>query len=892
MSSRGSLVGSGPQSGIYQPRPTPPNPEDIPVYISDELLSLGGRINNVLEGGAFPPQSELPKRFREGMMIFFTNPVKNPLYKKSLFEKSSEPEYTITSSGVWLYKGKKWWKIIDDPSALVQTLTVYKTLPKGDSVPPKPPANKFLESDLEGWGYVPSPSSPTTDQWMSVAASAEVGEPVNVSWSEPIRFNAQGDAGQPGVDGYSIVFRYIASTKQPVIADSSVDEPITVDGVPFTLEIPSVSHPDNSFIWMIQGYFRNGGLKGPWSDAVKMSTPDTTISQEAYQVSKGAYTNFNPDASGLPSGDWVSTIPEIPNGYTLWKTTRLAWSDGTGQSNWSTPFMANGLAGSKNETRYIASTVIPTISDVKDRNPTSTTGEAFTLSVPPVTHPDKSFVWATSGIINRLGEMEVEWSSPVRYATPDVTLSVNKYAKSSGLTYPPFTPDADSPGPDWEDSPPDTTDQIWITTRLQWSGGSSITPWSIPVLFTGKDGAGFYTIVDNSITEWPLDAVERFKAHVGRAPILDDVLTFSNTLDKPVLTRRFDGVDWVEPSAIFNGDVIATGTISGDRITAGTSISAPSIKGGTISIGDNFNVNASGILTAKGANIAGTLNSVNMNSGSINIGSGKFVVNSAGAMTATQAVISGNSRFVGNVEATSGKFSGNITSTATIQGGTISGAHLQGGDIRIGGTSSNPNFYVDTNGNLTANNGHFGGTISVEGIPSGYVEVKPMTAGSINSFAPNRTVSGSDTYTIEPASYNRLLIPISVAEVVWAGKIRGIPHTKISNVTHTRLHFTYNSRLLSTFDWFASKIGFDNPIGLNGQGPVEGVHAWIPNWGNKVSVPTGMPVHFFSHEHIIPAGERAVIDTAWHHTNNTPSGATTVFGLRMVRVNFILVKTS
>ena len=102
MSNRGEFVGTAPDSGNYIPSPVPAEQEDLPVYVNDELLRLGGTVNGMLEGGTLPPHSSLPKRYREGMIMNFSGAVGDG----------------VDSSGVWLYKNAKWWKLIDDPSVI------------------------------------------------------------------------------------------------------------------------------------------------------------------------------------------------------------------------------------------------------------------------------------------------------------------------------------------------------------------------------------------------------------------------------------------------------------------------------------------------------------------------------------------------------------------------------------------------------------------------------------------------------------------------------------------------------------------------------------------------------------------------------------------------------
>lgn len=72
-----------------------------------------------------------------------------------------------------------------------------------------------------------------------------------------------------------------------------------------------------------------------------------------------------------------------------------------------------------------------------------------------------------------------------------------------------------------------------------------------------------------------------FESRYGRAPQLDDVLTYSNSDGSVSSTKSFDGSAWIVPVALFNGNVIAKGTVYGDALVAGTEIVAPLIKGGT-----------------------------------------------------------------------------------------------------------------------------------------------------------------------------------------------------------------------------------------------------------------------------------------------------------------------
>lgn len=753
MSSRGEFVGSGPNAGIYQSKPIPAKPEDLSVYLNDELLSLGGKLNNVIEGGVFPPQSELPKRFREGMTVFFTQPVSD-----------KERGIEITSSGVWLYTDGKWWKMINDPSALNQTLSVYKTLPHGSSMPKRPPKDKFLENDLEGWSYTPANQYEHTEQWMSVAANATVGEQPKVEWSEPILFNTQGDIGPPGENGYSSEERFLASTKMPTIKDDKDRFPETNDGSVWQTNPPKNSHPDKSFIWVISAQVRGTEVFDKWFGPTRYSTPDTTQIAIAYAVSRGEnYPDFNPSAPKMPGVDWTPTEPDIPQNYYLWRTERLEWTDGTQQSNWITPFKVNTVEGSIIENRYLASTDSPTIDDVNAREPMHG-NEVFTTDIPVVSHPNKDFVWNTVATIDRFGEVIAPWTEPVKYSTPDSTIAGRAYAVGDKSSYPSFTPSAeDLPGSQWQrETPTDSVGRfVWYTERLEWSDGTKQTDWTTPIRLTGEDGAighngsGTYTIVnDSAATTWPSDASVWFEDHTGRKPVLGDILNFVNNASDKIQTRIYQNDKWEAFASVINGNQIVKGTIVGDRIQANTSISAPTLIGGRVEAGvinggtikgttvDAVSFTGTNVL-GTGTITGGTISGTRFTNGS------SFNVTSGGILTASDANITGTitatgGSFTGSINATSGTFRG------TVSGGTVDGGQILGSKIQVPRTGT-AKFTVDEHGNLTCNNASINGKIHTNGsYQNGEIVGSRLSIGRDNS-SPFIGYDGLRYNTVIPA---------------------------------------------------------------------------------------------------------------------------------------------
>jgi hypothetical protein len=155
----------------------------------------------------------------------------------------------------------------------------------------------------------------------------------------------------------------------------------------------------------------------------------------------------------------------------------------------------------------------------------------------------------------------------------------------------------------------------------------------------------------------------------------------------------------------FNTGGAATFSISastGAAVFSG-SVTGSTITGGTLNIGGNAIIDASGYLTATGATITGTItsNNVTITGGTLTIGS-KFSVTSLGVLTATDGV-----------------FTGTITST---------NATITGGSLTVGST-----FSVTSAGVLTSTSGAIGGWSISSGSISKTVGTKTLTLDSASA---------------------------------------------------------------------------------------------------------------------------------------------------------------
>lgn len=137
-----------------------------------------------------------------------------------------------------------------------------------------------------------------------------------------------------------------------------------------------------------------------------------------------------------------------------------------------------------------------------------------------------------------------------------------------------------------------------------------------------ENGAGGMFRVQTADGKFPTNneqANKLFLDNFGFYPARDAILMVYALDTKGQISQKqakmYDGGKWVEPKLYLDGDLIAEGTIRGDRITAGTEINAPQIKGGIIEAGTivssgsspNFQLLPDGTLIAKKADISGQI---------------------------------------------------------------------------------------------------------------------------------------------------------------------------------------------------------------------------------------------------------------------------------------------
>lgn len=105
----------------------------------------------------------------------------------------------------------------------------------------------------------------------------------------------------------------------------------------------------------------------------------------------------------------------------------------------------------------------------------------------------------------------------------------------------------------------------------------------------GATGPGFFGGRWDTIN-WS-QGYARFQEVAGRDPIAGDILvqTLTDGSDSDARQRRSDNSGWQSVALLINGSMVATGTIAGDRLVAGTELNSPIIKSGRLElVGSNY----------------------------------------------------------------------------------------------------------------------------------------------------------------------------------------------------------------------------------------------------------------------------------------------------------------
>ena len=221
------------------------------------------------------------------------------------------------------------------------------------------------------------------------------------------------------------------------------------------------------------------------------------------------------------------------------------------------------------------------------------------------------------------------------------------------------------------------------------------------------DFSGYFHKEGNTTTAL---SASQFNTEYGRQPLQDDILVMVNTSSSPKTSKayKWNGSAFVQINNFTTGDLVVDGTIAGDKIIAGD-ISASRVDADFVSTLNLLTTSATvtnNITIGSGNNVFKAETGVGIQLGHATFSSAPFRVTEGGALTATNATITGE------VNATSGTFNGSI---AIGSGDSIFKADSNG--IYLGNaTFGLAPFRVTPAGAVTATSATITGTLTLTNI--------------------------------------------------------------------------------------------------------------------------------------------------------------------------------
>jgi len=356
---------------------------------------------------------------------------------------------------------------------------------------------------------------------------------------------------------------------------------------------------------------------------------EDTIAKRFVYVYKSSATQESPTGNAYPPAGW-STIPVAPansnenvwvsqgllndvtgvlqTGYSWSASIRFSGINGVNGINGANG--ANGVPGYNNATVFLykrsASTpALPTTNSIYTFTTKTLTGfdNGWTIGVPAGTDPVYIIAATASSASSSDTIASNEWTSPTILASDGAdgsdgvnTAAIFLYRRSTvvptkpsvSTTYTFASGVLTGANNAWVQGIPSGTDPLYVTTATAVSTSSTdviaATEWATPVVLAqngdvGSRGAGTFTIATSTGAWSDTTAASAVPGY----PVQDDVVTIYKATDFSIAnTKRFNGSSWVTPGLMVHGDMIASGSVLGDRFVAGTEIKAPVINGGTV----------------------------------------------------------------------------------------------------------------------------------------------------------------------------------------------------------------------------------------------------------------------------------------------------------------------
>ena len=246
--------------------------------------------------------------------------------------------------------------------------------------------------------------------------------------------------------------------------------------------------------------------------------------------------------------------------------------------------------------------------------------------------------------------------------------------------------------------PTDTTSGYIRITATRTGSTTQVKDFKILKVIRGADGTngsngsngirGSRQIVVDGTSWSDATAWNGIVAQTGTTPVLSDLVTIANagagfSASKFYTGGTYDG-DWVTPSAYINGNLLVTGTVGADRISAGTIGAYTITLGGASSIIQSTNyvagtsgwrIKGDGVGEFQNVTVRGSLNASDLTAGTLNISR----IADTSITSAKIGSLSADKLTAGTIDANSITVSNLHADQLTV--GTINGVQITGGAI-------------------------------------------------------------------------------------------------------------------------------------------------------------------------------------------------------------------
>lgn len=297
-----------------------------------------------------------------------------------------------------------------------------------------------------------------------------------------------------------------------------------------------------------------------------------------------------PTGTSYPPSGWSTSPPQFnPNTQKIWVSTGTIdplTNTLVSGYQWSTPTQFSGQQGSNGQPGQNGANGQSSFKSVvflrSNSTPTTPTGGSYSSSVPSGwsdgVPSGTQKLWSSTRIFTSDGKapQQQQWTQP-QPMTDTSSLEI-KYSSVQNPGTPQTNPS------NWSSTA--STSSIWMQTRTQQNGVWS--SWSVvkvkgetgaqgPTGPAGSNGAagqrgpGFYqqAVATNS-TDFNISSANSFfTSTFGSQQVKYDCLTqFRSNNPQVAWTRMWNGSSWVAPALVVHGDLIANGTIRGEKIVA------------------------------------------------------------------------------------------------------------------------------------------------------------------------------------------------------------------------------------------------------------------------------------------------------------------------------------